>query len=46
MDEFEEADFVCPNCHKKVKMLKRKGVSIDGLLCQKCGLGDEKPDQD
>ncbi len=45
-EEFEEVEFNCPNCGKKVKMLKRKGYSIEGLLCQRCGLGEEKPDTD
>jgi predicted RNA-binding Zn-ribbon protein involved in translation (DUF1610 family) len=44
--DFEEVEFECPNCHKKVIMLKKKGYSIEGLLCQKCGLGEEKPDLD
>ena len=45
-EQFEEVIFKCPNCQKKVKILKRKGYSIEGLLCQKCGLGEEKPNQD
>ena len=45
-EEFEEIEFKCSNCGKKIKMLKRKNYSIEGLLCQRCGLGDEKPDQD
>jgi DNA-directed RNA polymerase subunit RPC12/RpoP len=39
--EFEEVEFVCSNCGKKVKMIKRKGYSTEGLLCQKCGLSEE-----
>ncbi len=45
-EEFEEIEFKCSNCGKKIKMLKRKNYSIDGLLCQRCGLGEENPDQD
>jgi len=44
--QFEEVEFECSNCHRKIKMLKRKGYSTEGLLCQRCGLGEEKPDQD
>ncbi len=44
--EFEEVEFECSNCGKKVKMLKRKNISTEGMLCQKCGFGEEKPDQD
>jgi len=37
---YEEIEFICPNCGKKVKMLKVKGVSIEGLLCQRCSQGE------
>lgn len=44
--DYEEIEFKCSNCGKSVKMLKRKGYSIEGLLCQRCGFGEEKPDID
>ena len=37
---YEEVEFICANCSKKVKMLKVKGMSTEGMLCQKCGLGE------
>ncbi|MBU4501574.1 MAG: hypothetical protein KKA79_03215 [Nanoarchaeota archaeon] len=44
--KYEVVTFVCPSCGKKVSMVKLKSISIDGLLCQKCGQGNEKPEQD
>lgn len=43
---YEEIEFVCPNCGKKVKMIKTPGLSVEGMLCQKCGQGEEKPDME
>ncbi|MDP2908327.1 MAG: hypothetical protein Q8N77_00820 [Nanoarchaeota archaeon] len=42
----EIVTFVCPSCGKKVRMVKSKAISIEGLLCQKCGQGSEKPERD
>jgi len=45
--KYEVVTFVCPNCGKKVKrMVKLKSLSIDGLLCQKCGQGNENLERD
>ena len=42
---FEEVEFICASCGKKVKMLKVKGFSTEGMLCQKCSFGEEiRPD--
>lgn len=43
---YEEVEFVCANCGKKVKMIKLKGYSTEGLLCQRCSLGEERPEFD
>ena len=40
--DYELVIFTCPSCGKKVKMVKLKSISIEGLLCQKCGQGNEK----
>ncbi len=42
--EYEIVMFKCPNCGKEIQMVKHKSLSIKGLLCQKCGLGEEKPE--
>ena len=36
-DEFEEVVAYCSICGKKMKFVKRKGASLGGLVCQKCG---------
>ena len=43
---FREVEFECSNCHKKVKMISIDNYSTEGFLCQRCGLGEEKPDLD
>lgn len=35
--EFEEIIAECSICGKKMKFVKRKGASVEGLICQKCG---------
>ncbi len=35
--EFEEVEAECSICGKKMRFVKRKGASIEGLVCQKCG---------
>jgi DNA-directed RNA polymerase subunit RPC12/RpoP len=45
-NEYEEIEFICYNCKKKVKMLKLKNYSTKGLLCQRCGQNESRPDQD
>ncbi len=44
--DYEIVTFVCPSCGKKVRMVKHKKLSIEGLLCQKCGQGSEKLETD
>lgn len=44
--DYEIVTFTCPSCGKKVRMVKLKSVSIKGLLCQKCGQGDEMTEND
>jgi DNA-directed RNA polymerase subunit RPC12/RpoP len=44
--QYEEVEFVCAACGKKVKMLKTTGISTEGMLCQRCGLGEESLDDD
>ena len=44
--DYEVVTFICPSCGKKVRMVKLKSISIEGLLCQKCGQGKEKPETD
>jgi len=35
--QFEEVVAYCRVCGKKMKFVKRKGASIEGLICQRCG---------
>ena len=44
--DYEVVILTCPSCGKKVRMVKHKKLSIEGLLCQKCGQGNEKPEND
>lgn len=37
---FEEIEFTCINCGKVVKMVKQTGMSTEGLLCQRCSVGE------
>ena len=37
---FEEIEFTCANCGKVVRMIKQAGMSAEGLLCQRCSLGE------
>jgi predicted SprT family Zn-dependent metalloprotease len=34
--EYEEIEFVCEGCGKKVKRVRRKSKSAREFLCQKC----------
>lgn len=36
-NEFEEVITVCTVCGKKMKFVKRKGASMEGVVCQACG---------
>jgi len=45
-EEFEERIIRCANCGKKMKIIVKKGYNTEGLLCQKCGLGEEIKDED
>ena len=44
--EYEEVEFICEGCGKKIKMLKTKGMSTEGLLCQRCGKTEDITDDD
>jgi len=44
--DFEEIEFICSSCGKKVKMIKNKGYSTEGLLCQRCSFGEEAFEDD
>ena len=35
--EFEEIIAECRICGKKIKVYRRKGASVESLVCQKCG---------
>ncbi|MBL7050753.1 hypothetical protein ISS04_01165 [Candidatus Woesearchaeota archaeon] len=35
--DYEEIEFVCENCGKTVKRIKRKGSDFNKFLCQQCG---------
>jgi hypothetical protein len=35
--DFEEVIAYCKICGKKIKFVKRKGRTIESLVCQKCG---------
>jgi len=37
MEEYEKVVIKCPSCGKKMKLVKLKKLSTEGLLCQKCG---------
>ncbi len=39
--EFEEVEINCAGCGRKMRVIKRKGYSIKGMLCQRCGLGEQ-----
>lgn len=41
---FEEIEFTCANCGKTVKMIKTSDLSTEGMLCQKCGMGERVSD--
>ena len=43
---YEEVEFTCANCGKHVKMIKVTGYSTEGLLCQRCGQGEDISDDD
>jgi len=44
--DYEHITVICPACGKKMHMLKHKRLSTEGMLCQKCGMGAEKPGHD
>jgi len=37
MPEYEEVEFTCEGCGKKVKRVRRKSGSSKEYLCQQCG---------
>lgn len=43
---YEEVEFTCSNCGKQVKMIKISGYSTEGLLCQRCGQGEDVSDSE
>jgi Zn ribbon nucleic-acid-binding protein len=38
--EFEEVIAHCVICGKDMKVYKRKGASLESVMCQKCGHGE------
>ena len=41
----EQVSVTCSNCGKVFKVLKLKGLSMQGIICQRCSLGEmELPD--
>ncbi len=35
-EEYEEVEFICEGCGKKVKRVRRKSEANKKFLCQKC----------
>jgi ssDNA-binding Zn-finger/Zn-ribbon topoisomerase 1 len=46
MEKYEQVIIKCPACGKRMKIIKLKAISTEGLLCQKCGQGGEKTEND
>jgi len=44
VSQYEEVIVNCSNCGKEMKIIKVSGYSTEGMLCQKCGFGEEKMD--
>ena len=44
VSQYEEVIINCANCGKEMKIIKVSGYSTEGMLCQKCGFGEEKMD--
>ena len=42
--DFEEVTVTCASCGKKMKAIKIRGMSMEGMLCQSCGAGDISTD--
>ena len=38
-EEYEEIEFICEGCGKKVKRVRRKSKVSKEFLCQKCAKG-------
>lgn len=36
----EQVTITCANCGRPFKVLKLKGLSLDGTICQRCSLGE------
>ena len=36
-EEYEEVEFICEVCGKKVKRVRRKSIASKEFLCQQCG---------
>lgn len=45
--DLERVTFTCPNCGRKINMLKPVGYDAEWLLCQKCSMTQDRfPDND
>ncbi len=44
--EYEKVTITCASCGKKMKLVKHKSLDFKGMLCQKCSMQLEKPDND
>jgi len=42
VSQYEEVVINCANCGKEMKIIKVSGYSTEGMLCQKCGFGEDK----
>ena len=39
-DVAEEVIIRCANCGREIRVVKKRGYSTEGILCQRCAMGE------
>ncbi len=41
LEQLEQVTVTCPNCGREYSMVKISGISTEGMVCQRCQVGEQ-----